>query len=449
MGVFGLSEADRALFRAVEANDCGEALRLIMHEGANVNAQRAERRDGCRFPLHVAVEAGHAEMVRTLLHAGAGVGEVDWSGYTPLEHAATIGNSEMVRVLIHEGADLRRVHNGDRLDWSILYSAVKSQVANCVLQLIELGADAGYECEYRTDDRKIYTYGWNLLHYAARLGNVDVLRVLVEAGIEPHSGVVITTESGEESTERRGELPSCPLWGSNIFYEPYPLIAPLHIAVLHGNVEAVRYLVGLGANERFRDAYDRTPLELAIMRGGDAAAEMVAIFLEDNPAVLNYRNPDYFQTGRLLHDAVYYGRTDLVRMLLDRGAEVYGYRRFYWDTRGWDPFVHSLIMNVFDGVLRLHPSYETLIEVAVTALHLRLEIVDMLITAGVPVDTRRKGYPFGWATILHFALNRCSVCPEIVERLLRSGAQVNAEVWNGESDEWNGATPLHIAVRTR
>lgn len=66
VGVFGLSDADRELFDAVEANDCGEALRLIMHEGANVNVQRAERWDDGRFPLHVAAAAGNAEMARAL-----------------------------------------------------------------------------------------------------------------------------------------------------------------------------------------------------------------------------------------------------------------------------------------------------------------------------------------------------------------------------------------------
>lgn len=396
---------------------------------------------------------------RALLHAGAGVDEVDGSGYTSLEHAATAGNSEIIRVLIHAGDDLRRVHNaglyGDRLDRSILYCAVESQVADCVQQLIELGADVGSESEHHgtfgTFNRKAYTYRWNLLHYAARLGNVDVLRVLVEAGIDFHAGVVITTERGEPPSGVWGRLPSCALWGSDGFYHSCPLISPLHIAVVNGNVEAVRYLVGLGANERFRDSYDETPLYHAIRRGGDAAAEMVALFLEDNPAMLNYRDPDYFQTGRLLHDAVYYGRTDLVRMLLERGAEVHGCRGFYWDTRCFSSFIDSLIMNVFDGLLRFHPSYDTLIYTAVRASHLRLEIVDMLIDAGVPVDTRSVGW-FGCATMLHFALRECSMSPEIIERLLRAGAQVNVEVypsiWDRCKGEWEGATPLHVAVRT-
>lgn len=55
--------------------------------------------------LHTAAGAGHADVVRSLLDAGAVVDEADAVGQTPLIHASTSGDAETVALLLSRGAD--------------------------------------------------------------------------------------------------------------------------------------------------------------------------------------------------------------------------------------------------------------------------------------------------------------------------------------------------------
>ena len=77
------------------------------------------------------------------------------------------------------GADMRVVTELDR--WTLLHRALVSATrqidAAIIGRVIELGVDV------HAADRN----GWTALHFAARAKNVDVMRVLLDAGADPNA----------------------------------------------------------------------------------------------------------------------------------------------------------------------------------------------------------------------------------------------------------------------
>ena len=77
----GPSEADRALFKAVERGNI-KAVKQQLAAGADVNAKHAKREDGIT-QLHFAVGKGHKEVTELLIAKGAEVNAKDEVESTP------------------------------------------------------------------------------------------------------------------------------------------------------------------------------------------------------------------------------------------------------------------------------------------------------------------------------------------------------------------------------
>ncbi|MGI9503555.1 MAG: ankyrin repeat domain-containing protein, partial [Geminicoccaceae bacterium] len=71
-------------------------------------------------PLHVASEAGHVNVVRTLFALGAKVDKTDELGGTPLQTACHKGHVDIVRMLLAGAAN---VNLADKLGWTPLFHA--------------------------------------------------------------------------------------------------------------------------------------------------------------------------------------------------------------------------------------------------------------------------------------------------------------------------------------
>jgi ankyrin repeat protein len=80
-----------------------ETVDFLLQEGADVNAR--SRNMMSVAPLHSAVAARNARIVRALLEANADVDPVQQGGFTPLHGAAVSGDVEIVRLLLEAGAD--------------------------------------------------------------------------------------------------------------------------------------------------------------------------------------------------------------------------------------------------------------------------------------------------------------------------------------------------------
>lgn len=80
-----------------------QAVQLLAQKGAPINAINGKH----QTPLHIAVELGFCETVRTLLDCGADLTIPEKStGNTPLLAAASKGNVEIGKLLLSRGADI-------------------------------------------------------------------------------------------------------------------------------------------------------------------------------------------------------------------------------------------------------------------------------------------------------------------------------------------------------
>jgi ankyrin repeat protein len=89
---------------AEEGDESG--VRAMLEQGTPVDVI-----DNGRFnvtPLQVAARAGHLEVVKVLLAAGANVNHVDHDSFTPVTSAARARKWLVVRLLAEHGGDFRK-----------------------------------------------------------------------------------------------------------------------------------------------------------------------------------------------------------------------------------------------------------------------------------------------------------------------------------------------------
>jgi ankyrin repeat protein len=104
-----------------------EAAKVLVHRGADVRA--VSRTFGNVTALHSAAAGGSAEIVRTLLIAGADPNARQNGGFVALHSAAQNGDAQMVRHLLEHGADPRLATDDGRTALSIAEEQGHDEVA--------------------------------------------------------------------------------------------------------------------------------------------------------------------------------------------------------------------------------------------------------------------------------------------------------------------------------
>jgi ankyrin repeat protein len=218
-----------ALKTAIYNNLTNVATELI-NNGVQVNGQVASdiRERGAEFlsPLHCAVEMGNLAMVELLLAKGASIDAADSVGYTPLMVAILERENTVARKLLTAGASFAELADpkfiGEAAQNSALHCAVYVDNRDMVEALLDLGADPNlqnYDGEFPV---------WT----AAKNGYDSVLEILLDNGANPEFGFgsnALTTSTESE----------------NIVYKT---ITPLAGSVVVQSLEAVRLLLGAGAD---------------------------------------------------------------------------------------------------------------------------------------------------------------------------------------------------------
>jgi ankyrin repeat protein len=186
-----------ALHWAAHWND-GEAVDLLLRAGANA---KAVNRYGAT-PLSEAVTAGSGSMIEALLRAGADPKTLTTKdGETVLMTAARAGNVEAVKILLKNGADVnaRESYKGQT---ALMWAAAEHHPAVAKV-LLENGAD----WKVRSFDREtkvpklsaassispIARGGFNALSFAAREGDVETGRAMLDGGVGIDYGDVDNT----------------------------------------------------------------------------------------------------------------------------------------------------------------------------------------------------------------------------------------------------------------
>ncbi|XP_020368181.1 protein phosphatase 1 regulatory subunit 12C [Rhincodon typus] len=176
-----------------DAKDAEEMLR----GGADVNCANT---DGISA-LHQACIDENLEMVEFLLAHNANVDQPDNEGWTPLHVAASCGYSEIVECLINHGANIAAVNSDGQLPLDL----AEEDYMETLLQdyINKQGIDV--ESARREEEELMLQHarqwlnsgkieevshpksGANALHVAAAKGYIEVMRLLLQAGLSVHA----------------------------------------------------------------------------------------------------------------------------------------------------------------------------------------------------------------------------------------------------------------------
>lgn len=286
---------DADLPAAAMAGDV-DAVRRLIDLGFAVDAVDAQ---GCTALLRAA-GGGHLAVVDLLLARNANPQHASASGATPLSAAVSMRQVEIVSALLDAGAQLEHRLPGGV---TVLMLASALGLPDIVARLLTAGADvhagdaqqlaplhcgALYGFSARDRSRLLALLDTLLLAGAepdqAAAGAVTPLLLLLGARAEP--GTACDEQIVLAGVERLlDEEVSLDVRDPRGF-------GPLHLAALHGLPLLVQRLLRAGADPEARDTLNRSPREIAVMRGFiDVAGEFeprvpgvssMARFLRDN-----------------------------------------------------------------------------------------------------------------------------------------------------------------------
>jgi ankyrin repeat protein len=231
------------------------------------------------------------------------------------------------------------------------------------------------------------------LHEAAATGDIDLVRSLIEKGIDI---------DGREDTF---------------------LKTALHHAVLNGHKNVVACLLDIGADVDAKDSWPATPLQYAAEKGFKEIAKL----LIDHGADLNAAR-GYPAGDRSLHSAIRAGHKDIVELLIVKGADINAK-----NDSGQTPVDIALSQNRknIEELLRSKGGI-------ISSIHVAAQTGDVagaktLIEQGADVNAQDdKGL-----TPLHYAVQGGH--KELVELLIANGADINGK-------DKGGYTSLYYAV---
>lgn len=256
-----------------------DAVRRLLDLGLPVDAVDAQ---GCSALLRAA-GGGHRAVVDLLLARGADFELAAHSGATPMSAAVSMRHAGIVDRLVAAGAPLEQRLPGDL---TVLMVACALGLPDMAARLLAAGADI-----HATDAQ-----GRTALHCAAMFGFaarerarlVALLDTLLLAGAEadlPAGGATplllllgARAEPGSAADEDvlLAGLDQLLDYGARLDAKDPRGFGPLHLAALHGLLRVAQKMLRVGADPAQRDALNRTPREIAVMRGFvDIAAELV------------------------------------------------------------------------------------------------------------------------------------------------------------------------------
>ena len=238
----------------------GETADLMRFAIKNKECYQALRQYGFLAMLHEAIQAGDAADVKVQLDQGADVNGMDRDGQTPLIAALQTRNFAIAKLLISRGADVNEM---TQYGQTPLIEALQYGYDEIAQLLISRGADVNRATEYETP------------LYAARLGKKSPPKVVVllkakGAHLTLIEAIELRDAEAVRDRLRAGEdVNRIPLQFSSPHNPgtPNPYGAPLFVAIRAQNPEIVRLVLTAGGNVHFKAEYGFTPLMAAAQQG--------------------------------------------------------------------------------------------------------------------------------------------------------------------------------------
>ncbi|GAW14609.1 hypothetical protein ANO14919_040120 [Xylariales sp. No.14919] len=267
----------RGLWIPANKGSCKSALELAVEKGhASVvralldrttkkSLRKATIDDHGNTALHIAAKGGHSRTIELMLENPicARLFPVNSpklkDRMTPLRLAARAGHTEVVKVLLRYDNHL---DSQDRNGWTSLHHAASHGYLNCVDELLE----------HKSDIKMKTKEGKTALHMAAEYGHFSVIRRLVSRDLETLWMIDDNSTTALDLIVARGILKEVEQfvqilehhYGKDFEQQG----TPLHTAAAHRHIEVLRFLLNRGWNYNSREYYDgRTPLHEAVQSG--------------------------------------------------------------------------------------------------------------------------------------------------------------------------------------
>ena len=301
------TDGSTALLWMAHWNDA-ETADLLLRSGAEPNTPN----DFGMTPLSEACTNGNSALVRLLLKSGANPNTAIATGETPLMTCAKSGSADAVRLLVEYGAAVNAkepTQNQTALMW-----AAAERHPDVVKALIEAHADL------KANSKQ----GFTALHFAARVGDLETVKLLLAAGVDVN--ILTQTEGGANRvTNQLGIAKTVGTIG----------YTPLLVAVVRGQIDVAMYLMEHGADPNILAA-GYTPLHWASTKWESFTANPVYGFEDAMSGI-----PDRQAKLRLVKALLAHGANVNARMTKPQPSFAGG----YLDAAGATPFLLAASAN--------------------------------------------------------------------------------------------------------
>lgn len=399
--------------------------------------------------LHVAASGPHEEVVVFLLESGTPIDIRDHEGRTPLHDAVLADTLEMATLLLNLGAYLNSKDTRGReplhyVRSNVLWSFLLKRGANPdatdmdrrkPLNTILSSGPEALACELletaASIDHHQDSKGRSALHQSSELQKHTMLEVLLRKGLDVNTQDQLGTTplhlaSACNDTKSMAMLLKAGAQASALNVKGE---SPLFVAVSRGSKDAVRLFVWYG-DERDEDVR-LDALSYAIEQKN---ASMVK-FIIDQGADVKAR----VRGESLLHRGIRAGSYQIVKLLIDGGANVNQENVCWWTRRPLHFILSQTAIPRVEKMKIIHLLIDSGADIHLcnvdleTPLHCAsrlgyLAAVERLIELGADVNAKSVLWP---AYPIMEAL--CSGHIAIVQRLLQAGADVKLRNWSGAS----------------
>ncbi|XP_070686393.1 protein phosphatase 1 regulatory subunit 12A isoform X1 [Pempheris klunzingeri] len=216
-----------------------------------------------------ACSAGDREEVASLLRQGADINHANIDGLTALHQACIDENAEMVQFLVESGSDVNR---GDNEGWTPLHAAASCGFIQITKYLLEHGAHVG----------AVNSEGELPLDVATE----DAMERLLKAEIKKQ-GIDVDKARKEEERIMLQDAMAVLAGSGTLAPHHNTKATALHVAAAKGYIEVLKVLLQCGVDVDSRDIDGWTPLHAASHWGQEEVCTLLADNMCDMGAVNN------------------------------------------------------------------------------------------------------------------------------------------------------------------
>ena len=334
-----VNEYGASALYAAAANSDPTITKKLLAAGADPNAAL----NSGETPLMLAARDGRVATVHALLEGGANPNAKEKNGaQTALMWAIANRHSAVTKELVQYKADVNAVSKGGS---TALMFAARGDTESA-RTLLDAGADPNL---------KIPDWGGTALIIASTMGQADIVEALLNKGADPNyrdnnsftalHAAVRDSEYGEDQAQRVRAVATAKVLlahGVDVnarLHQEKPTVralnelqfegaTPIFLAAEVNNLEVIKVLVAAGGDPNIPTAYGTTALMVAAGAGTDVqrarSIEERGMAVETARYLLDH-GADVNAVGEFgwtpLHNAAYQGLTDVIELLIDRGAK--------------------------------------------------------------------------------------------------------------------------------